>query len=106
MASVPHIKPQKPYPSFPLTAHPNGQWCKKIRGRVHFFGVWANPEAALDRYHAVAADLHAGRTPRVSTLSHSGLTVKDVCSSSSAGRRTSWTPARSVHVGSRTAARL
>lgn len=30
-------KPSKPYPSFPLTAHLNGQWCKKIRGRVHFF---------------------------------------------------------------------
>lgn len=81
MASVPHIKPKKPYPSFPLTAHPNGQWCTKIRGRVHFFGVWANPEAALDRYHAAAADLHAGRTPRGSTLSYSGLTVKDVCNS-------------------------
>ena len=31
-------KPRKPYSSFPLTAHNNGQWCKKIRGRVHFFG--------------------------------------------------------------------
>jgi hypothetical protein len=25
--------PPKPYPEFPLTAHPNGQWCKKIRGK-------------------------------------------------------------------------
>lgn len=72
-------KPNKPYPSFALTAHPNGQWCKKIRGRVHFFGVWADPGAALERYHAVAADLHAGRPTRLSTLSHSGPTVKDVC---------------------------
>ena len=56
-------KPGKPYPSFPLTAHNNGQWCKKVRGRVHFFGVWADPQAALDNYLQVAADLHAGSQP-------------------------------------------
>ena len=27
-------KPSKPNPTFPLTAHANGQWCKKIRGKV------------------------------------------------------------------------
>jgi integrase len=57
-------KPDKPYPGFPLTPHPNGQWCKKIRGRVHFFGVWADSLAALDEYNRQAADLHAGRLPR------------------------------------------
>ncbi len=57
----PSKKPAKPYPGFPLTAHPNGQWCKKIRGRVHFFGVWADPMAALGHYNRQAADLHAGR---------------------------------------------
>jgi len=29
------VKPNKPYPEFPLTAHPVGQWCKKIRGKIH-----------------------------------------------------------------------
>jgi integrase len=72
-------KPQKPYPSFCLTAHNNGQWCKKIRGKVHFFGVWADPQAALDQYRRVAADLHAGKQPQMSTLSPDGVTVKDVC---------------------------
>jgi len=57
-------KPKKPHPSFPLTAHANGQWCKRIRGRVHFFGVWADPEAALKEYKCQAADLHAGRLPQ------------------------------------------
>ncbi len=71
-------KPRKPYPSFPLTAHNNGQWCKKIRGKVHFFGVWADFQAALDRYLQVAADLHAGRRPP-DTLSADGVTVKGVC---------------------------
>ena len=72
-------KPQKPYRSFPLTAHNNGQWCKKILGKVHFFGTWADPQGALDRYLAVAADLHAGREPQRSTLSPDVVQVKDVC---------------------------
>ena len=68
-------KPPKPYPSFPLTAHPNGQWCKKIRGQVRFFGVWSDAEAALDRYFAEAADLHAGRLP--ARVAPDGVTIKD-----------------------------
>jgi len=39
-------KPVKPRATFPLSAHLNGQWCKKIRGTVLFFGVWSNPDAA------------------------------------------------------------
>jgi len=72
-------KPSKPYPSFPLTAHNNGQWCKKIRGKIHFFGVWIDPEAAHQRYLREGADLHAGREPRPETLSPGAATVKDVC---------------------------
>jgi len=78
-ALVRRKKPRKPYPSFPLTAHNNGQWCKKIRGKVHFFGVWADPQAALDKYLGVAADLHAGKHPLQATLSPEGLIVKDIC---------------------------
>ena len=70
-------KPQKPYPSYALTPHPNGQWCKKIRGSVYFFGVWAAPQAALDHYLAVAADLHAGREPK-SNVPTTDLTVKEL----------------------------
>jgi integrase len=80
MAKTSRKKPTKPYPSFPLTAHANGQWCKKILSKVHFFGIWADPTAALQRYHASAADLHAGRTTRP-TLSRDEPTVKDVCNS-------------------------
>ena len=41
----------KPYPAFPLTRHPSGQFCKKIRGKFFYFGSVADSEAALERYH-------------------------------------------------------
>jgi hypothetical protein len=72
-------KPKKPHPSFPLTPHNNGQWCKKIRGRVHFFGVWEDPDAALQNYLRVAEALHAGRKPREESISPDALTVKHAC---------------------------
>ncbi|MCH8851422.1 MAG: tyrosine-type recombinase/integrase [Planctomycetes bacterium] len=79
MSTKRNHKPNKPYPSFPLTPHPNGQWCKKILGKLHFFGTWADPKAAHDRYLAVAPDLHAGRTPQPEKLTGGDLTVKDAC---------------------------
>ena len=56
-------KPAKPYKNYPLTAHPNGHWCKKIKGRIHYFGPWSDPDAALQNYRDQQDDLHAGRTP-------------------------------------------
>jgi len=54
-------KPSKPYPDFPLTANGNGQWSKKIRGKVHCFGKWDDPDGALNRYLEVKDDLLAGK---------------------------------------------
>jgi len=61
-------RPTKPYKGFPLTAHPNGSWCKKIRGRLHYFGPWEDWQAALDLYLAQRDDLHAGRKPRAGNV--------------------------------------
>src|SRR5215468_6597138 len=68
-------KPNKPYPEFPLTAHPAGYWCKKIRGKLHYFGPWDDPDGALAKYLEQKDALHAGRKPR---QGGEGLTVKDL----------------------------
>lgn len=70
-------KPRNPYPTFPLTAHPNGQRCKTIRYKLHDFGPRSDPDGALKQYQAVAANLHAGRQPRLSVPA-GGLTIKDM----------------------------
>lgn len=68
----------KPYPDFPLTPHRNGQWCKKIKGRLWYFGTIAGGwQAALSRYKNEVDDIQAGRVPKART-SEGGLLLIDL----------------------------
>lgn len=42
-------KPERPA-DFPLFAHSNGQWAKKIAGKLVYFGPWDNPDGALAKF--------------------------------------------------------
>jgi integrase len=69
-------KPEKPYECFPLFAHATKRWAKKINGKMHYFGKWDDPQAAVDLFNEQRDDLYAGRTPRPKTES---LTIRDLC---------------------------
>jgi len=65
----------KPHPDFPLSVHPSGHWCKKVKGKLRYFGkVKEDPEGttAIQLWLDQKDDLLAGRTPRRTA---GGLTV-------------------------------
>jgi len=73
-------KPKKPYDGFPLWPHPSGRWCKKVRGRFHYFGPWSDPEGALERFNREWPYLSDGRTPP-STNTSGACTMRTLCNS-------------------------
>jgi len=61
---------------FPLTLHKTGQFCKKIKGKLYYFGT--DKQRALQRYLEQAAYLHAGKTP-TPRPSQDRLSIKILC---------------------------
>lgn len=55
----PSERPIKPSPDFPLFPHITGRWAKKIKGKLHYFGPWDDPDGAHRRYLARAEELAA-----------------------------------------------
>ncbi len=71
-------KPKKPHADFPLTPHPTGRWCKKVLGKIHYFGPWADPQAALELWLEQKDDLLAGRVPRPKSDDSGGITLREL----------------------------
>jgi len=61
---------------FPLTLHPTGQYCKKIKGKIRYFGT--NKKQALERYLAQATYLH-GCQNSIQKASNGKMTLKELC---------------------------
>ena len=69
-------KRQKRSDRFPLTLHPTGQYCKKIRGKLYYFGT--NKQQAHKRYLEYAASLHSGKPFKYRT-SQNSPSIKELC---------------------------
>ena len=59
-----------------MTANGNGQWSKKINGRVYYFGTRDDPDGDLKRCLEVAQNLAYGRPARSDKSGR--LTVRDL----------------------------
>ena len=70
-------RPDRPYVGFPLFPHATGQWAKKIRGRMVYFGKWDDPQAALEKFQREWPYLSEGRIPP--TTSSDGTTLGALC---------------------------
>ena len=61
---------------FPLTLHPTGQYCKKIKGKIRYFGT--DKKKALEKYLAQSTYLHGAQSMVLKT-SNGKMTLKQLC---------------------------
>jgi len=61
---------------FPLTLHPTGQYCKKIKGKIRYFGT--DKKKALERYLAQATYLH-GSQSLMQKASNGKMPLRQLC---------------------------
>jgi len=73
--SKPKSKRKTRSDKFPLTLHPTGQYCKKIKGKLYYFG--SDKQKALEHYLEQAAYLHTGKGPKPKSTTDS-LSIKNL----------------------------
>lgn len=61
---------------FPLTLHPSGQYCKKIKGRIYYFGK--DKQQALEKYLERSSELHGTRYDEAKA-ENTEMTLKKLC---------------------------
>ena len=61
---------------FPLTLHPTGQYCKKINGKLYYFG--SDKNHALEKYLSQASYLH-GNKEQTLKKPDGEMTLKEIC---------------------------
>jgi len=72
------VDTRKPYKGFPLTFHPTGRFCKKAKGRTHYYGKVADGwEAALENFQRFWPFDSTGRARPLGD--GDGLTVARMC---------------------------
>ncbi len=70
----------KPYKDFPLTPHRGAnQWCKKHRGRVHYFGSLVEWQSALKRFEREWPYIVQGLTPPALPSDEDACTLRILC---------------------------
>ena len=73
------VKPSKPYADYPLTPHPLGKWCKKVKGVLYYFGEWADPDGALNEWLERQDGIRAGIDHERQNQESSGDDVAFLC---------------------------
>ncbi len=80
---------------FPLTHHSTGQYCKKIKGKIYYFGK--DEKQALERYLEQAAFLHNGKVKMFKTT-NGNMTLKSPCNIYLQHQQALYTPLRRAQV--------
>lgn len=73
-------KPVWPYPHITiLTPAPNGQFMKKWKGKPYYFGVWDDPESALQRWRTEWPLITSGRAHERQNSPKSAIGLVELC---------------------------
>ena len=62
---------------FPLTLHPSGQFCKKIKGKIYYFD--SNKKAAIQKYLDQSTYLHGCQEGIQQKATDDGMILKQLC---------------------------